>query len=59
MRVVVLTSIGTGCRAAARLAELPELRALTLMTAPVSRRRRTLLEKARETWRYDASTRVP
>ena len=53
MRAVVLTSTSLGCRAAAHLSALPELESLTLMTAPVSRRPRTVVEKARETWRFD------
>ena len=35
------------------LARLPQLGALTIVTAPAARRRRSLLEKAIETWRFD------
>jgi methionyl-tRNA formyltransferase len=53
LRVVVLTSTGLGCRAAAALMGLPGVRDLTLLTAPAVRRRRSLLEKAVEAWRFD------
>lgn len=53
LRVVVLTSTSLGVRATATLAGLPGLGALTLVTAPAVRRRRSLLEKALETWRFD------
>jgi Formyl transferase len=53
MRAVVLTSSVLGCRAAAALASLPELSALTLVTAPLASRRRSLFEQACDTWRLD------
>lgn len=53
LRVVVLTSTSLGCRAAAALASLPRVHTLTLVTAPAVRRRRSLLQKALEVWRFD------
>jgi len=53
IRAVVFTTTTLGCRAAAALAGLPVLSGLTLVTAAPARRRLSLLEKAREAWRYD------
>lgn len=53
LRVALLTSSALGCRAVAALAGLPGIRTLTLVTAPAVPRRRTLVDKVRQTWRYD------
>lgn len=53
LNVVVLTSSGMGVEVAARVAELPEVRAVTLVTTSVSPVRRGLAEKAAVILRHD------
>jgi len=53
LAVVVLTCGRMGVEVAARLADLPEVRSLTVVTTCAARRRQSAVEKARVILRYD------